>query len=489
MTELNHEFILRFLTPVEILPDEASESASTALTTVQRRTSMRHRRLKAGLGAALALSLTMVLMAQTAAHADYAPSFSDVVGIGSDTVQYAIDFMADGFITGAPGYNGIGNLNRLVSFDGTADANSRVAYANNGVGSGTCHPGEGALAGTGNDSADHANTTCFLNPTIVLRAGLSPVLRPNGSGAGFDAFRRDVDGTHHYVDFSRSSVCQGSGTGCRGKNVTGIDSVQLGNDPFAILVANTTNSVPLSASQLKLIYEANTPNCLHWNDPAIGGTSANLIKPIIPQTDSGTFSSFKSAVGITTLGNCGTQFEENDPTAISASGAPADAIEPMSGGRLNLYQGLLGNGTSNGVGGYFQDPSCALEVATPAPACTTGATISPAVHLVTTGTPTGTPAPGVLWSITRPLYVFFRDSDVGNTAPFGSDKPFQPGSTLNWVRTLFYNPCSSGQTGCVTIGGTQYGPGGKPYIASSAGQAQISNAGIAPTYVVTLNGP
>jgi ABC-type phosphate transport system substrate-binding protein len=449
---------------------------------------MRLRRLKAGVGATIALSLAMVMVAQTA-RAEYAPSFADVVGIGSDTVQYAMDFLADGFITGAQGYNGIGNLNRLANFDATADANARVAYGNNGIGSGQCHPGQGAAAGTGNQTADHANNTCFLNPTIVLRAGLSPVLRPNGSGAGFDAFRRDVDGTHHWVDYTRSSVCQGAGTGCRGKNVTGIDSVQLGNDPFAILVADTTNSVPLSASQLKLIYEANTPNCLKWNDPAIGGASANAIIPIVPQTASGTYSAFASSVGITTLGNCGVQFEENDPTAISAVSSSADAIMPMSGGRLNLFKGLLGNGASNGLGGFFQDPSCALEVITPAPACTTGATISPAVHLVTTGTPTGTPAPGVLWNITRPLYVYFRDSDVANTAPYGTDKPFQPGSTLNWVRTLFYNPCSAGQTGCVTVGGTQYGPGGKPYIATTAGQALISDAGIAPTYVVTLNGP
>jgi ABC-type phosphate transport system substrate-binding protein len=448
---------------------------------------MRYSRLKAGLSVSLALSLGMVVMAQTAARADYAPSFSDVVGVGSDTVQYAMDFLADGFITGAPGYNGIGNLNRLVNLDATADANARVAYANNGIGTGTCHPGEGAAAGTGNDTTDHANNTCFLNPTVVLRAGLNPVLRLNGSGAGYDGFLRD---THHYLDYTRSSTCQGSGTGCRGKSTTGIDSVQLGNDPFAILTASTSNAVPLSASQLKLIYSANTGSCLHWNDPAIGGSSTDQIVAIVPQTASGTFSSFSSSIGLTTLGTCPLQFEENDPTAITAQGANAiDAIMPMSGGRLNLFQGKLGNGSANGVGGYFLDPSCGLEVTTPAACVSPANVINPSVTLVTTGTPTGTPAPGVLWNITRPLYVYFRDADVGNTTPFGTDHPFQPGSTLNWVRTLFYNPCSSGQSSCVTIGGVMYGPGGKPYIATSAGQALISDAGIAPTYVVTLNGP
>jgi hypothetical protein len=444
---------------------------------------MRYRKVKLVSVAAVAFSLALVLVAN-AAFADYAPSFSDVVGIGSDTLQYIGDFVADGFPSGDTGYNALGNLNRLVNFDATADANSRVAYGPNGIGSGTCSPGTGGTAGTANQNTTHSDPVCFLNPSIVLRAGLSPMLRPNGSGSGFDAFRRDVDGTNHWIDYTRSSVCQGAGTGCRGKNVTGIDSVQIASDPFQILVADITNAVPLSAAQLKAIYEANSPSCKKWTD--VGGTSTNTIIPIIPQTGSGTFSSFKASVGITTLGNCGVQFEENDPTAIYQVSSSADAIAPMSGGRLNLYKGLLGNGTANGYGGYFKDPSCPVEITTPAACIGAAATLSPDVHLLTTGAPSdGQP----LWSIIRPLYIYFRHSDVATTAPFGTDKPFQPGSTLNWVRTLFFNPCSPGQTGCVTVGGTTYGPGGPPFYNTSAGKALISDAGVTPTYVVTLNGP
>ena len=69
----------------------------------------------------------------------------------------------------------------------------------------------------------------------------------------------------------------------------------------------------------------------------------------------------------------------------------------------------------------------------------------------------------------RPLYLYFRDADITSTTAY------QPGGTLNWVRTLFYNPCSgAGTPGCVTVGGTIYGPGGQPFIATAAAQADIS---------------
>ena len=35
---------------------------------------------------------------------------------------------------------------------------------------------------------------------------------------------------------------------------------------------------------------------------------------------------------------------------------------------------------------------------------------------------------------------------------------------------------------CTTVGGVTYGQGGQPYIATSAGQALISAAGINPSY-------
>jgi hypothetical protein len=88
------------------------------------------------------------------------------------------------------------------------------------------------------------------------------------------------------------------------------------------------------------------------------------------------------------------------------------------------------------------------------------------------------------WSSTRTMYIYFRALDV--------DSPtiFQPGGTRNWVRTLFYNPCSGTTPAGAPIsvaagnctGGGLYGPGGAPYIASASGQALVSSAGISPVY-------
>jgi hypothetical protein len=87
------------------------------------------------------------------------------------------------------------------------------------------------------------------------------------------------------------------------------------------------------------------------------------------------------------------------------------------------------------------------------------------------------------------MYIYFRAADVDSTTIF------QPGGTRNWVRTLFYNPCSGttpagtpivNGTNC-TSGGT-YGPGGAPFIASASGQALVSSSGIAPAYTIQVSG-
>src|SRR5215475_5982009 len=134
---------------------------------------MRYGKLKAGLAVA-GMVVGVVGMAIQPAFADYAPTKGDAVGVGSDTLQYLVDFAADGDPAGDFGYNSAGNKNKLINFDATADANARLAYAANGVGSGQCAPGTGGTAGTGNGSGTHADSPCSLNPTIVLRAGLSP---------------------------------------------------------------------------------------------------------------------------------------------------------------------------------------------------------------------------------------------------------------------------------------------------------------------------
>jgi len=491
---------------------------------------MRYGKLKAGLAVAGMLAGMTVLAVQPA-YADYAPNAKDVVGVGSDTLQYLVDFAADGDYLGDPGYNSAELKYKLISFDATADANARLAYGaggangtGNGDTAGQCPPGDGPSNGTGNQTSTHADSPCTLNPTIVLRAGESPIVRPNGSGAGAKALLEDSQ-----ITFSRASAPQGTADG--GPLGSAFDSITVGEDPLAMLETTTpvSNAVPLSASQLLSIYTcqgsgtngAETWQSIDPNDTATGATDA--IIPIIPQVGSGTRTTFLEDIGMTSAEasayststyTCVQTGEENDPTALSAQSKPQDAIEPMSGGRLNLFLGLLGGGASNqlSTGGYFKDPSCPVNII--ATAGTTGAcapenltgnanvpgdTVSPAVQLITSGTPY--PTGGVaqtLFDVQRPLYIYFRDSGVSSTAGW------QPGSAENQIRTLFYDPCPdpapTSTDGCsyistdVLTNGVEtptqvlYGPDGQPWFATGAAQTDIMAAGILPTYVPSVPG-
>jgi len=427
-------------------------------------------------------AVALSLLTAAPASADYAPGPNDVVGVGSDTVQYVIDFLADGDYTGATGYN-LGKLNRVVNFDATPDANARLAYGSYGLGSSTagagtsgagstaalnnCGPGTGATEGTGAQNAPHTgDKPCTLDPTIVLRAGLKPVLRPNGSGAGFNALKRDVALGTHNIDFARRSSAAGDTS-------TTYDSVNVGQDGLAILSKTGGNAVALSAAQLKSIYECTVTN---WTSVG-GGTSATIV-PLLPQVGSGTRSSFISSIGSSeaaiTSGGCAQNVEENDPEAIDASSSPANAIEPMSSGRLAMYQGKDSAGNSLGTS-YFSDPSCVYGSTNAT--CTSTPVLSPDVKYWTTGTPTS----GSLFNVTRNLYVYFRHADLNGTTAF------QPGTTRNWVRTLFYNPCSGTDLNGNTIGGPlapcvgggQYGPGGAPYLIQQP--SLVESAGVNTT--------
>jgi hypothetical protein len=96
----------------------------------------------------------------------------------------------------------------------------------------------------------------------------------------------------------------------------------------------------------------------------------------------------------------------------------------------------------------------------------------------------------------RPLLIYFRDSDLYSTAQF------EPGVSENWVNTLFYDPCLSGESGCTsgpsvteTINGTTYtagtqanwyGPDGAPFIDAAGNRALLVDSGITP---VDTDGP
>ena len=392
----------------------------------------------AGFAAIAASALALSLAGAPTASADPAASSNDVVGVGSDTLQYMLDFGADGDFNSNPGYNA-GKLSRLVSFDATPDANARAGYLNGST----------------------STTLKALNPTVVLRAGSTPIQRPNGSGAGIGALAIDQA---HNIDFARSSSALNAGqvaTATGSGGVGDLHEVRLAHDFIHMAVGQTTNSPgALSKAQLKAIYE-----CTDTKWTQVGGSSTDTIIPILPQNGSGTRKTFLTDIGFTTdangnvteaPGGCVKTYEENDPYALYVDGTGsqvsdpyaltanpnADALEPMSDGRLNLY-----------AAGYFTNPNLAYGTTTSA---TDEVTLSPNVKELTAA---GNASDGAANYVNkRGLYVIFRESDITSSTRFN-------GSTLNWVKTLFLNSSAP-----------------KPFFATGSGQALLSSAGVVPDY-------
>jgi len=273
---------------------------------------------KAGLGAVGVILLT--LFQGTVAQADVQPQAADVVGVGSDTVQFGMDFLADGDVGGDPGFNATNQTRRALNFDATGDACGGVT----------------------------------TNATVVLRANSKPVVRPNGSGSGITALLADTGATEqiNYVRSSRlpSTTEQQAATN---NGWGGLHVYQFATDGLQMMVSNTVtsdapNSLPVSV--LVGIYQGSITT---WG--AVPGYSGPAplatIHPFIPQAGSGTRNFFladlQAANGGTAivLGTNVQQMQEHDPTPIKAD---PDAIGPMSTGRASvLNTGYCGPANQN----------------------------------------------------------------------------------------------------------------------------------------------
>ena len=178
----------------------------------------------AGLGA-IALSLAATLPA----YADYAPSASDIVGVGGDTPQFDLAFGADGDTIGDAGFNASGAFNRLVTFNATADGNARQAYAQGST----------------------ESTPVPLNPTDVLRAGTNPVQRVQSSGAAITALLADTH-TPETINFvfsaSEPTAAQQSTANTNGWGFLHV--VQIGKD--AVQIGAATGSAWASFAPAKV---------------------------------------------------------------------------------------------------------------------------------------------------------------------------------------------------------------------------------------------
>jgi ABC-type phosphate transport system substrate-binding protein len=340
---------------------------------------------KSKLGIVAVGAITAALGATIPAHADYAPQPNDVVAVGGDTPQFDLAFGADGDTLGDQGYNSTGNINRLVTFNATADANARAAYAD---GSTLAAPKP-------------------LNATIVLRAGTNPVQRPQSSGAALSALLADTTATHkiNFV-FSASEPTSAQQTQANNNGWGFLHVVRLGTDAVKVAADTTTNApAGLTTAQLLGIYDGTFTK---WNQ--VGGSSAATIVPLLPPSSSSITKTFLKDLQSANGGNPVTldpavkTVEQNDPTAITGQTDSADAIVPFSSARFALF-----------ATGYFHDPTVTFPG---------GPSITPGAKLLT-----GTGA----YDSTVTHYVIFRQSDT-------TAKAFQPGGTLNWVQTLFSNP-------------------------------------------------
>ena len=382
------------------------------------------RNAKLSLASAVVLIAPIVLAG--AAYADYAPQPGDVVGIGGDTPQYAIDFGANGDFLGDLGFNSSNPVNRLVSFDASADANGSTGYTKSG---GTWYP------------------------TDVLRAGSFPVQRNSSSGNSITALLADTS-TPETINYIFSStlptVTQQNLAATEG--FVSLHVVEIGTDDVGIATAATTNAPAggLTPAQLLTIYTNSTATS--WST-LTGGTdpSTGIIIPLLPPSSSAIYKALIAALTAAnggtapTLGTNVVTVEQNDPTAITGLGAnAANAIVPFSQARLNLWNGVspaFGSTAqyTNPTGGYFHNPATAFPGT--ATASVSGISILPG------------------WTSPITDYVIYRQSDQSLA------KSFEPGGTLNWAQTLFSNPS------------------GTPFFAKASTQALIAAAGVTPNYV------
>lgn len=228
------------------------------------------------IGAALGVAIAGI-SASAPAMAD--PVSSSYVLVGSDTLDAAVNALANGTaVTGAT-VRVTANGNPIASFD------------------------------------------AFGSPAIQTKPNGPYFGRPSGSGNGVTALRRSIDGAAWtapsnttpakvitgQIDIARSSSGPGNNANAAGQLLY----VPFARDAVSYAYKGGGSGIEaLTAAQLKEIYECTTTS--------IGGTP---VTPRLPQNGSGTRSFFLSAIGVTTPGACvnatATTLPENDGTAIT----------------------------------------------------------------------------------------------------------------------------------------------------------------------------
>ncbi|MFC1404426.1 MULTISPECIES: PstS family phosphate ABC transporter substrate-binding protein [Streptacidiphilus] len=247
----------------------------------------------AKLVSAAALTASVVSLAAGPALADppsgTTPAATDIVGVGSDTVQALFNQLSTDY-TGTP---------KLYSWDATGTS------------------------------------------PITTKTGATSITRPNGSGAGITALGSTTSST---VDFARSS--RGPQTG----DPTTDDFIAYAKDAVS-WAAKSGGDAPanLTKADLQGIYACTITKWNQITDISGFTGSANTIQPFLPQSGSGTRSFFLSSTGITTIGSCVNQtVEENEGsnTLLQTN----DSVVPYSVGHY-IGQVYFSHGSGTDVQG------------------------------------------------------------------------------------------------------------------------------------------
>lgn len=387
------------------------------------------------IGTALATVLAsgVLFVSQQSAQADIAPQEKDVLAVGSDIQQNAFNFLADGYHQ-LPGYNTAGNKWRFFSLDSSGDDNGRSSYLQN------------------------SNTV--FNPTTILRAGRDNVTRPSGGSGGLNALIANDADTGALIDVSRSpnppTAAQQTAAAGSGKSGQ-LFTVKVGRDRDLIAVSSDTHlPATISGDDIVKIYEGTITKVGQLTGNS-GSTYANeTLNPLYLPSSAGMQKIFLNELvrikgSSVTVPSSIPQVQQNDPTQITglANGTRETALIPFPRGRFKLLESGYYAAGPAGTGTYATGARSSLS--------------SNGIKLLDengSGTHSGT----------QPFGVDFAYNAVFRKSDLQSNEPWQPGSTLNWVQALFYNPDD----------------GPEPFVATEAGEALLEQAGITPDYDPSL---
>jgi len=223
------------------------------------------------------------------------PASFDVVGVGSNTIEYLLDQLSVDYNAAHKTHNK--SHPWIYSWDAT-------------------NPKTGALA-----------------DLIRTKTGCAKLARPNGSSAGIATLASNIKDPKggFCEDFARSSRGREPTDPAKGKG--GILFVALAKDAVTVATLAKGSNAPasLSTADLTKIYSC---TATHWNQ--VGGTSTAKIDPVLPQSSSGTRAFFLTSIGVTTPGTCVTSsetLEENEGIASVFKNHP-NVIVPFSTGKF-----------------------------------------------------------------------------------------------------------------------------------------------------------